>query len=816
MVRCLAGLIFWGVVFGVLGVDGAGAGEAVDYRVVDGFSYSSGTARRLWEPMEGSGAVSVVRLGGRNALRMPVDFSGTKIDRASWDRSIKLDMSMADGLSFLFHSEDTSPISGFTVYFRSGKGWYRGTFDGPVSKGWTPIRIHKKTAGTEGEPSGWGDVDAIRISAWRGGERDTEFYIAALGLFGGEGKVVVVRADSEGGKGAEAARGIAKYTEVLAGFLERGGFDYVVISDRDVTADRLAGREVVVLPYNPQVPANAVAEIKKFLVGGGKMVACYHLPAGLEKAVGIRSGSYVGGKPKGYFASIRPSGKVLKGFPRVVKQGSWNINEARAVPGRSRVAAWWYNDRGENTGHAAVVASDNCVYFSHIVIADDPANKRGMVLSMIGNLAPGLWRDAAEMRLAEAGQVGPYEDFESAASRMRREAVGNAAAEAVLRQAISLRRKGQLLVGDGKYSEALVAADELGEAMLEAYCLVQEPQAGEHRAWWCHSAFGVEGMTWDAAIKNLAENGFTAVLPNMLWGGVAYYDSDVLPVHKDVAAKGDQIEHCLAACRKYGVECHVWKVNFNMGWAADRGFMRRMKNAGRTQVSFEGAENERWLCPSHPENQKLEVAAMLEVAHKFDVDGIHFDYIRYPGSDNCFCEGCRGRFEAYCGRKVRDWPACVRGDDKLHEKWLDFRREQITKVVAEVASRARRIRPGIEISAAVFRNWPSHRDTVGQDWKLWCERGYMDFVCPMDYTAQSGYFRQMIRKQKQWAAGVPVYPGIGLSVWPDRTDVEKLIEQIKMTREAGMGGFTIFNYSAVEAEEVAPMLGKGMTKTSKK
>ena len=41
----------------------------------------------------------------------------------------------------------------------------------------------------------------------------------------------------------------------------------------------------------------------------------------------------------------------------------------------------------------------------------------------------------------------------------------------------------------------------------------------------------------------------------------------------------------------------------------------------------------------------LERDAMLEVATNYDVDGIHFDYIRYPASDHCYCDGCRTRFE---------------------------------------------------------------------------------------------------------------------------------------------------------------------------
>ena len=36
----------------------------------------------------------------------------------------------------------------------------------------------------------------------------------------------------------------------------------------------------------------------------------------------------------------------------------------------------------------------------------------------------------------------------------------------------------------------------------------------------------------------------------------------------------------------------------------------------------------------------------------------------------------------------------------------------------------------LDLSAAVFRNWSTDRDSVGQDWKLWCERGYLDFLCP--------------------------------------------------------------------------------------
>ena len=135
-----------------------------------------------------------------------------------------------------------------------------------------------------------------------------------------------------------------------------------------------------------------------------------------------------------------------------------------------------------------------------------------------------------------------------------------------------------------------------------------------------------------------------------------------------------------------------------------------------------------------------------------------------------------------------------------------------TTVVAAVAERVRKIKPNCKISAAVFRNWPTDRDNVGQDWKVWCDRGYLDFVCPMDYTPDSRAFGRMVAGQLEWTGKVPCYPGIGVSCWPDPTDVCKLIEQITITRRLGTKGFTIFNYSPTEARHVVGLCGLGITR----
>jgi uncharacterized lipoprotein YddW (UPF0748 family) len=180
-------------------------------------------------------------------------------------------------------------------------------------------------------------------------------------------------------------------------------------------------------------------------------------------------------------------------------------------------------------------------------------------------------------------------------------------------------------------------------------------------------------------------------------------------------------------------------------------------------------------------------------------------------SEHCFCDGCRQRFTKATGTRIAQWPRDVLVGGPAHELWLEWRRSNITAVVKGVSEQARAVRPGIKLSAAVFPNWTTDRDGVGQDWKLWCERGYMDFVCPMDYTTSNRRFRNLVEQQVQWAGKVRCYPGIGLSAATSDFGVDRVIDQIKISRQYRTGGFTIFNYSVPESAEILPMLGQGIS-----
>ncbi len=68
-----------------------------------------------------------------------------------------------------------------------------------------------------------------------------------------------------------------------------------------------------------------------------------------------------------------------------------------------------------------------------------------------------------------------------------------------------------------QYGKTLNTVRKATEQLQEAFLLSFPSREGEFRALWCHSAFGIPGWDWDRAIAVIKENGFNAIIPNMLW-----------------------------------------------------------------------------------------------------------------------------------------------------------------------------------------------------------------------------------------------------------------------------------------------------------
>ena len=791
----------------VLGCIVAGLQTSFAGAIIDTCAFpDNASAQAVWKGREDSPAPTMEKVQGEPAMNLQVNFATSKAGRGCWDREVKLDLSLAEGIQFDIQCGNSGPISGFTLYLKSGKGWHNFAFSPRSSHGWETIQLRKSEARDDEKPEGWSNISMVRIAAWKGGNEDTSFHIRNLkmmGVLGEDTQIVIVQSHDEKARAFDSS---------ISKMLGDYGLRHAIIPDTELTPEILTKTQLAILPYNPGIPDSAVTALQEYLGRPqGRLLAFYSLPTGLEKVTGMGPGKHQMPASKGQFSSIHTVASDFPGAPARVKQASWNISRVTATPGRSRVLAEWYDAEDKPTGFPAVLASENTVLMTHVLLDDDRSNKARLLLSMAGLLRNDLWSEVIASHRAQMDAIGSFEAYDAVVAHLRQIARPGSDVPARLDEVAKLRDEAAMAVKESQFTKAIDAVDAAAQKLREAYCLAQPSKPGEFRAMWCHSAYGVKGLSWDQSIALLKANGFTAIMPNMLWGGVAYYPSEVLPPAADLAERGDQMAACVAACKKHGLQIHVWKVDWNLGHDVPATFVDRMRKEGRLQRSYSG-EEQPWLCPSNPANVEMERNALLEVARKYPIDGIHFDYIRYPGPDHCFCDPCRQRFEKATGKTVAQWPkdAQMRGDRR--EEWITWCQGNINTLVQTTSEQVRRVRPGIKVSAAVFRNWEVDSRIVMQDWKLWCEKGWLDFVCPMDYTMNDGTYDSWVRTQKVLAGPARLVPGIGASATHASLGADGVISQINITRKHDTKGFIIFNYGENEARTTIPLLGLGATK----
>ena len=625
-------------------------------------------------------------------------------------------------------------------------------------------------------------------------------------LWGGEEPVVLVRGTFTAQEQPSEARGVGRYHQTVLECVKRLGLAHRSITDEDVEKGALAGARVAILPYNSRLSDQEVEQIEAFVESGGKLIVFYSLNERIGTLLGLGRVRHQRAEYPGQFCRIEFDGR-LRGGPKSILQDSWNIYVVEPTRPAARVVGRWVDKAGKDTGHVGLALSPAGAYVSHVLIEGDVVHKTQLVAALLVHLAPDLGPDLCERALGQVGAIGRFTGLEEMARALR-----ETPARTHLKRAQEHAARARAAAGGKQFGTALEETAMATQEANTAFYASQPSREDEFRAVWIHTAFGLGEGGWERSMKVLAENNFSAVVPNMLWGGVAYYPSQVLPVDPSVAERGDQIAQCVEAGKKFGVQVHVWKVNHNLS-RAPKEFVERMRAEGRTQKTFDG-EDVDWLCPSHPDNFKLEFDSIMEVIKNYEIDGFHFDYIRYPHDRACYCEGCRERFQKGTGVTVEKWPDDVRGGD-LTEQFQDWRREQVTRLVRAVSEEAHKIKPDIAISAAVFNDWVNHRRTVGQDTVLWLKEGYLDFVCPMDYTTDIEDLRTKVTQQagfiKEVAVGsrrVPLYIGIGAFRLPDTAD---LIEQIQLARELGADGFVLFQYDEELAEQKLPALLLGVT-----
>lgn len=369
----------------------------------------------------------------------------------------------------------------------------------------------------------------------------------------------------------------------------------------------------------------------------------------------------------------------------------------------------------------------------------------------------------------------------------------------------------------------------------------QTPSSSEVRALWVQRSSLASAASIIAAVDMARHSGFNTLIVQVRGRGDAYYVSRHEPRPAILAKQPDSfdpLELMIERAHRAGLKVHAW-VNVNLvsdaeppvaprhivhqhpEWlmvprplAEDLASMSPRDSRYLRQLSdYARAHSDRvegiFLSPVHEGVVEHVTRVIGDIASRYDVDGIHLDYIRFPNDQFDYSAATLEAFRAEITKRStsaerNEYAQRARGrplfyTEMFPQGWQEFRRSRLTELLVKIRSTLKARRPRAMLSAAVF---PDANDAAArrfQDWGGWLESGLLDAVCPMAYTTDPALFRAQIANVEHLAGRRPVWAGIGAyQLSPTAT-----IENIRVARQLGAEGVVLFSYDNLDGRYVA-------------
>ena len=368
-----------------------------------------------------------------------------------------------------------------------------------------------------------------------------------------------------------------------------------------------------------------------------------------------------------------------------------------------------------------------------------------------------------------------------------------------------------------------------------ATAVVAASPSNEVRALWVVRTTLTSPEKIRAMVEAAKNNGFNTLIVQVRGRGDSYYRSRREPRAmelKDQPADFDPLAVTLKEARARGLKVHAW-LNTSLlanldtlptdpshvyhkhpEWLAvprplaaelykmsprDPRYRERIVEWSKgNRQELEGV----YTGPANPRVREHIFQIWMDVLKNYDVDGLHFDYVRLASPDFDYSRTSLENFQKWLKpnlsdveqrelkSKLKQNPLAVA---ETHPKqFADFQREQITTLVARVYRGVKQKKPNVTISAAVFANDENAFTRRFQDWRRWLSMGILDVVCPMAYSTDTAVFQKQIEVATSSAhsSGRRVWAGIGAY----RIPAESTVEKINVARRLGAEGIILFSY----------------------
>lgn len=289
-------------------------------------------------------------------------------------------------------------------------------------------------------------------------------------------------------------------------------------------------------------------------------------------------------------------------------------------------------------------------------------------------------------------------------------------------------------------------------------------------------------------LDKLKAANFNTVLFQTRTRGDVFYPSSIEPFNAILTGRPggnpgyDPLAFAVEECHKRGMECHAWMVALPLGsrkHMASLGSCSVIKRMKNNCVLY---KNEYFLNPGHPGTKEYLMKLTREVVSRYDVDGIHFDYLRYPENAPSFPD--KYDFRRY-------------GKGRTPEQW---RRDNISEIVRYIYKGVKAMKPWVKLSASPVGKYKDTSRypslgwnaffTVCQDPQGWLAEGIIDQIYPMMYFRGNNFYPFALDWQEQ-SNGRQVIPGLAIYfLHPDegKWTRDEIVRQIHFIRKYKMAG----------------------------
>lgn len=134
----------------------------------------------------------------------------------------------------------------------------------------------------------------------------------------------------------------------------------------------------------------------------------------------------------------------------------------------------------------------------------------------------------------------------------------------------------------------------------------------------------------DEVLRRAEAGRFNAIFANVFVYGQALYHSQLVGTFEQVEPGFDPLGYLMTQAHQRDIKVHVWFVS---GPVSYRGHSEILTDHPDWGLVGPDGKTTTWLNFRRPDVQQFVSDLALEVVDKYQVDGVHFDYFRYPGPE---------------------------------------------------------------------------------------------------------------------------------------------------------------------------------------